>query len=79
MAKIRIKDLPKNAKISQQELDKVRGGYYTLASYTPTRYVVSYPTRVTAPITAINWGTPSEETKCKCMGMPQDPVEFMPG
>jgi hypothetical protein len=77
MARIKIKNLSQNAKISQEELDKVRGGLYTLARYTPSSYVTRYPTRTTAPITAVNWGTPVNSTDCQCMGMPQDPVTVM--
>lgn len=76
MARIKIQDLSKGTKVSKEMLKSVRGGYYTLARY-PTTYTYAsrYPTMVTGiPITAVNWGEPEEAKKCKCMGMPQDPV-----
>jgi len=33
MAKIKIKDLPKNAKISKSEMKNVKGGLYRISSY----------------------------------------------
>jgi len=35
MAKIKIKDLPKNQKISKAELKKVKGGYFARTSVLP--------------------------------------------
>lgn len=89
MARIKIKDLPKDMKVSKEEMRKIRGGYYydtmsfqVSGTYYP--YLTSYfaqPTVsnvYTGALTPIRWGTPVDSTPCKCMGMSQDPKTFLP-
>ncbi len=38
MARIKIKDLPKNMKVTKEELKKVQGGLYSLQSTTLSNY-----------------------------------------
>jgi len=52
MAKIKIKDLPKNQKISKAELKKVRGGYYARISLDPGQDG-NIPISYTADVTQI--------------------------
>jgi len=76
MTRIKIKDLPKGMKISEEELKSVRGGLTMMLSYTgsPIQYVRPQPLRPVA------WPSqPQYESGCGCMGMPQDPVTVQAG
>ena len=82
MARIKIKDLPKDMKVSKEEMRKIRGGLLSMtysAVYLPIS--ASYPTstqaiRYTGAIEpSINWGTPQYESGCSCKSMGSNPAE----
>ena len=81
MARIKIKDLPKDMKVSREEMKKIRGGYTMIYRSPLTSYFASsQPLVYTGQLTPINWGTPQYQSACGCMGMSQDPkTEFLPG
>lgn len=85
MARIKIKDLPKDMKVSKEEMRKVMGGLEYALRSSIIAYSASPPTsgaiRYQGAIQPINWGTPQyKQEDCKCMGMSQDPkTQLLPG
>ena len=62
MARIKIKDLPQNQKISQEELKKVLGGVITKTGF--------------SSLGSFDFGSITPTIAgCGCSGMPQDPKE----
>ena len=81
MARIKIKDLPKDMKVSKEEMRKIRGGLLQVASKSSSisRIVPTYPT-YTGTLTYIGWTPPHQDMAgCGCMGMSQDPKTMLPG
>lgn len=78
MAKIKIVDLPKDKKVSKEEMKNVFGGQYVIANLAPTTSFITRPTYVTRGFTSF---VPSSggyaASGCGCMGMSQDPAECM--
>jgi hypothetical protein len=76
MTRIRIKDLPKGLKVTQEELETVRGGLTIIASYTPALSPIRYvqPT----PLVPVVWSPRYNSSGCFCGGMGQDPKTVLP-
>jgi hypothetical protein len=83
MPRIKIKDLPRDMKVSREEMKKISGGILSISS-SYKNIMASYPTRYpTGTLTYYPYSSSppvyySED--CKCMGMAQDPkTELLPG
>jgi natural product precursor len=62
MAKIKIKDLPKNAKISKSEMKNVKGGLYLRSSY--GRIGTFSPSRLTKSVNIVPTSPFSMDISC---------------
>ena len=86
MARIKIKDLPKDMKVSKDEMRKIMGGLElglrsSIITYSASPPTFGTPLRYQGELTYHSWGVPQyQDPPCKCMGMGQDPkTEMLPG